>query len=215
MNVATMREKVDGAESSPSMNPPIPVSAAALLALLTMAMTRRDLIMPTLVSLIIAATWFIPLRLPAGSMRVWLLRLVLFSIAGLIVLATPLANNGSIAVSAHIINFIMLACAGEMAVQFWQRPMPSGSSAVLVLFAGLAFVDASKTFERRFLPYMTPIFISVMILALHSVRARVEQRRASARLLWTRRILVMLALCFGFSAATLIYRYRKKIDSGR
>jgi hypothetical protein len=212
MNMATLSADATAAESKAGQNPPLPVTIAALLALLAMAITRRDVVMPILVSLTISATWLTPFRLPARSMRVWLMRLGLFSVAGMIILATPLPNNGSIAVSAHIIDFLMLACAGEMAVQFWQRPMPSGSSAVLILFSGLAFVAASKTFERRYLSYLTPIFMSIMILALHSIRVRVAQRQVGMRWLWMRRALIVLALSIGLSTATLIYRYRKKID---
>jgi len=191
--------------------PPWPVTLSALIALLTMALTRRDAVLPVLAAISIIFSQLSSARLKPGSLKTWILRLLIYTGASLVVMANPPPVATTAAVAGQLIDLVMLLGMAELVVQFWQRALLGGTNAVLILLTGFVFVTASKSFVQRFMPWMTPLYVTALIFALHSIRPRAGKVRQSS-MAWMRVLLILLALSIGFSSATFIYRYKKKID---
>lgn len=205
----------DPAENERAARQPWPVTASVLIALLAMALTRRNEVLPVLAAAAIGVSQFSAYRLAPGSLAAWALRLLIYVGVSVVALANPPATatavSTPVAVASQAIDLAMLLCMAELVAQFWQRAPLGGTNAVLILLSGFVFVAASKTYERRFTPYLTPAYVTVLVFALHSIRARAGSMRRG-RMAWMRALLTLLALSIGFSAATFIYRYRKRID---
>lgn len=99
--------------------------------------------------------------------------------------------------SFYYMNFVArmagLCFVGECAIQHWQRPQPGQlRNSVLVFFASIIFVLASRTYSREYIKFLTLPFIVLLVLTMRASRARIDGSRVGFRLWITALILAAI-----------------------
>ena len=175
-----------------SISPPWAATASVLLALVALALNANAdavtrfgegakalsirALTPILLSALgILGSLLFKQRLERGQSAIWMVRATVF--AGMFLYA--LATTDHIR-SFYYMNFVSrifsLSFVFEAAIQHWQRP-PAGQprNAILVFLAAIIFVLASRTFVTSFIKYLTPPFITLLVISARSSRPRYER----------------------------------------
>lgn len=178
-------------------------TATALVALAALLITAPHQVGLIVVAALLVGHHLFDRRLPKMPLLVWTMRFVLFLI---LILTSDIEDRGlrRLYLKTDYSNLFGYLCAVELALQYWQRRdkhPPRGEALVL---SGLIFAVATNTPEHRYLQWLTPLFMGLVLLSMRDFRPR-RPAVEHARTRWSVRTarLVGVACAFGIAIAVI------------
>ena len=209
MSVTTAVLTPEATAAEPQSRLPWPALAIALVALLAFALCLGSAWLSTTLAIAILGSYATDARLKKGALPMRAVRLLVMGAQVLLRLAET-DRQGTFAYIDLYIGLFGQLTATEMALQFWQSPPYGGhGGAVIASLSGLVFVAAAKTEARTVIPWITPLYFVLLMIALH--RTRHPPGSGSMRRVLPALAAVVLVLGIGLGTSTAIWSWHNDL----
>ncbi len=196
-----------------SKKAPWELALLALIPFIALYLSEEGSPVLPVLSAILLISYILPLRFQDIAPQNHIIRILIFSIVIVMNMMRP--NSDVINMfDIRTMRWVGELAATELTLRFWLAPLTKYRIGGGLVFSGIILMAACSTLDERFIPFLTPIYILLLLFSLRLIRPGIVEL-LSTRSIKTYSFIAFaaLALALGGTHYVILHNYRNELSS--